>query len=365
MGWIGLFDGETPRFDSDGLTNARLPQGPLPPPNRLMPRGTLMAETRLSPDGRPRTLLQIERDHPWRFSLTLQALPGGSFTLIETQQDRMRHVTLPHVPDGRMDLIRLIYRWDAPGKTGRLTMERPEADSSHSVAMTQPHPLPMADLAQLVIHPHHREAEAGSGISLLALSDRIEPQGPLPGLTGNVPVATPSGYRPAGALRRGDLILSQSGKAVPVLQTVKQRMPAHGTLRPVRLRAPYFGLRRDITVAPHQRLVIGGSQVEYLFGSEAVLIPARHLINNVSAMPAQGPDLVTYHHLLLPGHEVIDAAGCPVESLYVGRLRRKQAALAASLLAPFDRAQLPEHPQPVWPVLKPFEAVALALSRVA
>lgn len=363
MGWIGLFDGQNHHFDAGGLDTGAPATGKLPPFDRLMPRGTLMVETRLSPDGRPRRMLSIRRSYPWRFSLSLQALPGGGFILIETQQDRVRHVTLPHVPDGRMDVIRLIYRWDAPGKWARLTMERPETDTSHSVDMSLPHPMPMADLAQILIHPHHREADAA--ISLLALSDGIEPQGPLPGLTGNVPVATPDGYVPAGYLKRGDLVLTQTGAAVPVLHTVRQIMPAHGSLRPVRLRAPYYGLRRDIIVAPHQRLVIGGSQVEYLFGCEAVLVPARHLVNRVSALAASGADLVTYHHLLLPGHEVIKVAGCPVESLYIGRLRRKPDQLAASLLAPFERAQLPEHPQPVWPVLKPFEAIALALSRAA
>lgn len=363
MGWIGLFDGENHRFDQRGIEADTLPSNKIPGDDILMPKGTLMAETRLSPDGRPRTLLQIQRTHPWHFSLSLQALPGGGFILIESQEDQMRHATLPHIPDGRMDLIRLTYRWDAPEKWGRLTMKRPETDTSHSVAMAPPHPLPMAELTQAIIHPHRREQN--SGISLLALSDTIEPQGPMPGLTGNTPIATPSGYIPAGYLKRGDLVLTQSGESVPVLQTVKQIMPAHGSLRPVRLRAPYFGLRRDIVVAPHQRLVIDGSQVEYLFGREAVLVPARHLINGVSALYATGPDLVTYHHLLLPGHEVINAAGAPVASLYIGRLRRKPEQLAASLLAPFNRAHLPEHPQPVWPVLKPFEAVALALSRVA
>ena len=363
MGWIGLFNGQDHRFDTSGIETDTQSSNTLPPGDALMPNGTLLVETRLAPDGRPRTMLRVDRNHPWRFSLSLQALPGGGFILIETQNDRMRHVTLPHVPDGRMDVIRLIYRWDAPEKRGSLTMERPETDTSYSVEVAAPHPLPTADLAQALIHPHCREPNAG--ISLLALSDRIEPQGPLPGLTGNVPVATPNGYVPAGYLKRGDLVLTQSGDAVPVLQTVRQVMPAHGSLAPVRLRAPYFGLRRDVVVAPHQRLVIDGSQVEYLFGSEAVLVPARHLINGVSALKATGPDFVTYHHLLLPGHEVIDAAGCPVESLYVGRLRRKPEQLAASLLAPFNRAHLPEHPQPAWPVLKPFEAIALALSRVA
>ena len=363
MGWIGLFDGQDHRFDEAGLVQDNAPFSGLPSPETLMPRGSLLVETRLSPDGRPRTLLKIQRDHPWHFSLSLQALPGGGFILIETQEDRMRHVTLPHIPDGRMDLIRLTYRWDAPRKWGCLTMERPETDSSHSVDISGPHPLPMADLAQVMLHPHYREPN--SDISLMGVSDQIEPHGPLPGLTGNIPVATPNGYVPAGYLKRGDLVLTDSGDAVPVLQTVQQVMPAHGSLRPVRLRAPYYGLRRDIVVAPHQRLVISGSQVEYLFGREAVLVPARHLINGVSALYATGPDFVTYHHLLLPDHEVIDAAGCPVESLYIGRIRRKPEQLAASLLSPFDRAHLPEHAQPVWPVLKPFEAIALALSRVA
>lgn len=363
MGWIGLFNGQNHLFDPAGIKDGPSRVKPLPSPDLLMPRGSLMVETRLSPDGKPRKMIEVRRTHPWPFSLSLQALPGGGFILIESQNDRMRHVTLPHVPDGRMDVIRLTYRWDAPAKWGRFTMERPETDSSHSVDIQPPHPLPMADLAQTIIHPHHRHPAAD--ISVIGLSNRVEPHGPLPGLTGNVPIATPYGYKPAGFLKRGDLVLTQSGETVPVLQTVKQTLPAHGTFRPVRLRAPYYGLRRDVVLAPHQRLVLSGSQVEYLFGHEAVLVPACYLINGVSALPAKGPDFVTYHHLLLPNHDVIDAAGCPIESLYVGRLRRKRAPLAASLLASFDRAHLPEHAKPVWPVLKQFKAIALVQSRVA
>ncbi|MFK7940426.1 MAG: Hint domain-containing protein [Roseovarius sp.] len=363
MAWIGLFDGQNHVFDPSGLEPGTTTTQRLPSPDLLMPRGSLMIETRLSPDGKPRKMIEVRRSHPWAFGLSLQALPGGGFILIESQNDRMRHVTLPYVPDGRMDVIRLTYRWDAPGKWGSFTMERPETDSSHTVDIQPPHPLPMADLAQTIIHPHHRDPAAD--ISVLALSDSIEPHGPLPGLTGNVPVATPYGYKPAGFLKRGDLVLTEDGRTVPVLQSVRQTMPALGSLRPVRLRAPYYGLRRDVILAPHQRLVISGTQVEYLFGHEAVLVPARHLINGVSALPAKGPNLVTYHHLLLPNHETIMAAGCPVESLFVGRLRRKPGPLAASILAAFDRAQLPEHAKPVWPVLKPFEAIALAQSRAA
>ena len=110
---------------------------------------------------------------------------------------------------------------------------------------------------------------------------------------------------------------------------------------------------------------MSGSQVEYMFGREAVLVPAQHLLNDRSALPAQGPAFVTYYHLLLAGHEAIVAAGAPVESFYIGRLRRKPDQFESSVLAGFDRSRLPEHPKPVRPVLMPHEAVTLALSRAA
>ncbi len=94
-------------------------------------------------------------------------------------------------------------------------------------------------------------------------------------------------------------------------------------------------------------------------------MPAKHLVNGMSTQFAEGPDVITYHHLLLPGHEAILAAGCPVESLYVGRLRRKPDQLGMSVLAGVDRSRLPEHPKPIWPVLKPFEAITLAMHRAA
>lgn len=361
MGWIGFTNGTGGRFNAAGL-GAYAEPGPVHGEG-LLPRGTLLTETRLSPDGRPQTLLAFRRSHPWHFSFSLQALPGGGFVLIETQGDSMRHATLPHEPDGRMDVVRLSYCWDAPRKWGRLSMERPETEAVCAVTVRPPHPMPLADLKTTLTDPRQREMD--SDVAFAALSNRIEPVGPMPGLTGSVPVATPQGYRPAGSLQRGDLVITETGETVPVLHAVQRRVPAFGSFRPIRLRAPYFGLRRDIVVAPQQRLVLRGSQVEYMFGKEAVLIPARHLVNGTSALYADGPDMVTYHQVLLPGHEVIQAAGCPVESLYIGRLRRKPDQLAASVLAGLDRSRLPEHPKPAWPVLKPFEAITLAMSRAA
>ncbi|MCZ4352942.1 Hint domain-containing protein [Roseovarius aestuarii] len=362
MGWIGLGDHDGGRFDARGLSCAE-PNTPQVATGDVAARGTLLIETYISPEGRPQTLLEFERTHPWSGQVSIQVVPSGGIVLVEALGDDVRHAAVMHDLDGRSDQLRVSYSWDAPGRWGRLALEHLSQGRIYNRVMPPPHPIQMDDLRMITRYPTRRTMDAD--VAFMAVSDQVEPLGPMPGLTSHVPVATPHGDVPVGRLKRGDTVLTSAGEIVPILHTVRQTLPARGSLRPVRLRAPYFGLKRDILVAPHQRLVIGGSQVEYMFGTEAALVPSRHLVNGTSAFYADGPDLVTYHHLLLPGHQVLLAAGCPVESLYIGRLRRDPTALRASVLAGFDRARLPEHPRPIWPVLKPFEAVTLAMVRAA
>jgi hypothetical protein len=142
-------------------------------------------------------------------------------------------------------------------------------------------------------------------------------------------------------------------------------MPSQGVFHPVELKGGYFDLRRDLIVASDQRIVMHGSDVEYMFGHEGVSVPARYLINDSSARLVDAPNRIALYQVVLPNHEAIIASGCPVESLYIGRIRRRPERLAASVLAGIDRSRLPEHAKPVWPLLKPFEAVSLAGSRAA
>jgi hypothetical protein len=58
-------------------------------------------------------------------------------------------------------------------------------------------------------------------------------------------------------------------------------------------------------------------------------------------------------------------AGAPMNSLYIGRIRRKPDDLAQSLLAGIDRNALPEHGREAFKVLKWFEAIQVASSRAA
>lgn len=362
MAWIGLSDAGGCVFNPAGLTAGEMPEGQ-GATQRQMPQGTIMLETRLSPDGRLQSLMSHRRSHPWHSGFSLHSLPDGGLAVASSLGDHVAHGVLHHDGAGRTDVLRISYSWNAPEGWGRLTVERPEGPSCVTITLKAPPPMMMEDLHHMLRDPLRRSMDAD--VIFAALSDRIEPVGPTPTLSLATPVAAAGGYRTASTLQRGDLVYTPSGDLVPVLQTVRRTVPARGNFAPVRLRAPYFGLQQDIIVGPEQRLMISGSEVEYLFGAEAALASAGHMINGVSAMRCDAHILVSYVQVVLPKHEAVLAAGCAVESLYIGRLRRDPAGLAASILCDVPRGALPEHARASYPVLKHFEAVTLADHRAA
>lgn len=371
MAWIAISDFEDNRFCATGLgprsgdlnAQKRVIDPLKADPNALLVRGSIVIETRLSPDGRPQTLLAYERTHPWKSKISLQAIPGGGIAVIIMQGDHVFHTALNHNSEYRTDILRITYSWDAPRRWGRLAIERPELDKVTSIELKNPKPLMLDDIRIMATNPRQRHMD--QDVVFFAVSDDIEPIGPTPTLTARVPVLGPSGYVSAGKLRQGDLVETLETGLVPVLQTVSRTVPARGSFQPVRLRAPYFGLQKDVIVAPDQRLVIGGPEVEYQFGREAVLVPARHLVNGVSAINCAPSLTATYHQIILPQHDTIITAGCPLESLYIGRIRRQPAKLDASLLRCFARNKLPEHRLSSYQMLKPFESVTLVQKRAA
>lgn len=328
----------------------------------LMPRGSIMVETRLSAEGRPQTLLSYERGHPWPGSISMQAVPGGGIVLVLAQGGEVFHTVLRHRQDSRTDILRVTFSWDSEARHGRITVEQPESDAVVARDTPPPPPVLIEDVYTLARRP--QLVETDRDVVFLAVSDRIEPVGPMPSLVAQVPVKTPRGPRPVSELQLGDTVSTRQGGIVPVLARVTRRVPALGSFRPVRMRAPYFGLRHDLVVAPHQRLVVGGSEVEYIFGRERVLIPALSLVDGFAAIYEEGVQQVRYHQLMLPGHEPVVSAGVELESLYVGRLRRREH-LSRTLLADVDVALLPEHARAGLKVLRPFEAITLAEARAA
>ncbi|MCT4559091.1 MAG: Hint domain-containing protein [Pelagimonas sp.] len=329
----------------------------------LVPRGSIMIETRLSDEGRPQTLLSYERDHPWKGGISVRAVPGGSIILVLCQGEQVFHTVLQHHQDGRADVLRVTFSWDSEDRKGKIAVERPESDEVVVQETPAPPPMLLEDIYTLTCRP--QLCEMDPDVLFFAVSDEIEPVGPMASVVGQVPVLTPEGYRPMRDLKCGDHVMTRQNGAVPVLAQISRRVPALGSFKPVRLRAPYFGLRHDLIVAPHQRLVIGGSEVEYIFGRQAVLIPAASLVNGFAAYYEEGVQIVRYHQLLLPRHEPFISADSELESLYVGRLRRRREELKQTVLNDIPARLLPEHARSGLKVLQAFEAITLAEARAA
>lgn len=364
MTWIAIADHSERRLSLRGLGEDKC-EKPLfdDRPETLLNHGTLLMETRPSPDGRPQVLFGYKNPYPHLRSLTFQAVPGGGISMVQVHGEAISHAAISYQNRGRTDVLRIIYSWDIEAGWARLTLERPEDEHVVTVPVANPHPLTLEDIRDLMLG--RRNHTFAPDMIFAALSDRIEPIGPAPTLHPETPLATPWGYRPVSQLRRGDTVLTQGGDVVPVLHRVNRTVPARGSFRPLRLRAPYFGLQQDVVVAPDQRLRIDGPEVEYLFNEEAVLVPARHLVNGFAALEEPVGPVTTYTQLVLPGHDTVLAGGTALESLYIGRIRRNAQRLASSVLHDADRSSLPEHGRPGHQVLKWYEAIHLARRRAA
>ena len=365
MTWIAIADHNQRQFSSQGISKAQRGVPELETDHDIpMARGSLLLETRVSAHERPQLVLGIERGFEHRMRFAMMALPGGGISVVHSRGSETLHGVLNHDSSAlRTDILRITYSWDMAHNWARLVVERPDVSRSFQVLLSNPVPLLLSDVREMTLNP--ATTQMAPDVLFFAFSDRIEPIGPMPGMTTTTPVSTPFGPKAIGDLKRGELVETLNGDAVPVLQVLRRTVPAYGLFEPVRLRHPSFGLERDIVVAPGQRLVIGGSRVEYLFNAEHVLVPARHLINGSAALRERDHKLVTYTQVLLPDHEAIHAAGTFMESLNVGRIRRNPEILRSSLLGQFPRQYLPEHSVPAFPVLGSFEALILAEQRAA
>lgn len=359
MTWFGVTDHAEGRFSKTGLCG-----GPKASSlGKLLERGTLMFETQVAGQDCPHDLLGFSHPFPWPRDLTFRGIPGGGISMVHRNDTDTTHAAVRWADDGRTNTLRVTYAWNAPEGWGRLALERPEGNQIVCRPVHLPRPLMTTDLRDLMLA--HPGRILSNEVRFGAVSDHILPVGPMPSLHPSTPIATPSGYRAAESLKRGDTVLTDVGDIAPVLHTVRHSVPARGSFAPVRVRAPYFGLQRDIVVAPEQRLVISGSDVEYIFGQEAVLVPARHLVNGHAAIWSDAASTADYVQVILPRHEALVAAGCALESLYIGRMRRDAERLDASILADIPSRLLPEHGRPIHQVLGPFEAITLVGQRAA
>jgi hypothetical protein len=353
MGWLAWSGGgETAAFHSSVT------------PDAMIETGALVIEAPLPSDLRAATILEVASLHPKPSLLRIQSIPGEGFSVLLSSGSHVFHALISHTLQARVDSFRLTLNWDAGTGGGLLSIEHPGDDAALFTrelagCIEMPGALILGALSEM------RSSSVLQNLSYIGFHKGPLSIGPTPTLDYHTPVLTPQGYRKVGAMQPGDTVLSSSGDIVPVLGVFKKVTPAFGSNAPVRLRAPYFGLQSDLVMAGTQRLIVGGSDVEYTFGRDTVLIPAQHLINGTAAIAQPTTGTMTYFQLLLPLGEAFFASELSLESLFIGRLRRRKDIFEYTTLAALPRNLLPEHAATVSQILRPFEAVTLAAMRAA
>ncbi|QFU09598.1 hypothetical protein PARPLA_00843 [Rhodobacteraceae bacterium THAF1] len=135
---------------------------------------------------------------------------------------------------------------------------------------------------------------------------------------------TPTGPIAVEHLRPGDTLRTKDAGDQPILWTGSReysgaRLHALPHLRPVRIPNAAFGAgdpRGDLLVSPDHRLLIQGAAAHALFNTPEVLVTAADLVGRCGIGVDRSARDVTYHHILLPRHEIVWANGMATESFH-------------------------------------------------
>ncbi len=364
MSWIGLSDLNIAAFDPAGVHRGSNRFSAVAQ-EAILPVGTLLIETVFTARARrPQRLLRFERRAGWLRALQITLDSQGLLTVALAQGATASHARLHIDPPPPETCLRITYGWDAPGRRAILTLENLDQELIYQVEAPDPLPLPLSDLREIILSRH--DTRLGHETRFIALSDRIEPVGLPLGVAAGTPVETPSGPRLIERLRLGDEVLTWRGEARPVRWIARREVPALGRFAPLRLRAPYHGLTRDILCAPDHRVLVSGADTEYHLGQTSVLVEAAHLVDDAGVRfeHPQEPT-IWYHNILLDGHECLKYAGMWAESLFVGAMGRNPELMATTALADLPASAIPRHTRFALPVVSGVQARALAHSMSA
>ncbi|MBF9042348.1 hypothetical protein HKCCE4037_03355 [Rhodobacterales bacterium HKCCE4037] len=153
---------------------------------------------------------------------------------------------------------------------------------------------------------------------IAAIAPSYVPATDLPGIESGAIVETAQGPRPVDALQAGDLLCDAEGELRPLRWIEARPRLCIGRTAPMRLRAPYFGLARDLVVTPQTRLLQTGPVVDYLCGTEAVLAQVGDLANGRAVFRDRQQAVRNFYHMMLDDPACILIEKCAIETAHLG-----------------------------------------------
>jgi hypothetical protein len=145
---------------------------------------------------------------------------------------------------------------------------------------------------------------------------------------------TPDGPRRVSDLKAGDRLITRTGQIRRIVATnVRHVSPIElfrdTRLLPVCIAAGALGgglPERDLYVSRQHRILVSSRIARRICGHDEVLIPAFRLVGIPGIDIARTITPISYHHVLLEGHDIVLANGAPAETLFLGPV--STAALA-------------------------------------
>lgn len=130
-------------------------------------------------------------------------------------------------------------------------------------------------------------------------------------------IETDKGQVPVESLQCGDLVVTLDNELQKIRWIGHRTIAAENAMAPIVFAKNAIGNRRDLRVSPQHRILMTGWRAELLFGTEEILVAAKHLVNGDTIYREPTPK-ITYFHLLFDQHEIIFAEGCAAESFHPG-----------------------------------------------
>ena len=355
MTWIAVCDFDKPVFNLNGVDSPVLTHSGA---TDVLVKGTLLLEAMISPSKTDHVLLDYRCGGDWPFRLNIQKATDGTFWIYIEQSAAQNHLhaietDLAHFAG----TVQLNYSWNGPKRIGLLTISVAQTGQVFSTQLDAPCPMPLQALSDMTLSGNGQLFTQAT--RFFAISDQIEPIGVQTSISPFGVIKTPNGLRQLSDLHQGMMVDCSRYGAQPVEWVQTQTRPAAGSNLPIRLLAPFLGLKQDLIVAADQRVAMGGPDVEYLFGEETVLVQAKDLIHGPMANIASGYRTIDYTQVYLQRHALMNVNGCDMESLFVTEMTQT-ALMGLDANHPFrDLTEFHPHHTLARPCLRGFEAMTL------
>lgn len=245
-------------------------------PDRVIDDGLFICEVAL-PLASTTVLLDWQTTEPEATTFSIFLDQDRGVVVLHRRGDTIHRHMLPGPLPFGSGSARITYGWGRRSGKWSLTFGRIGMGEECRAVGINPICLSTTSLAALC-----RSDGAGSrhpSLLWFGVTQGASPPERAPWIGLRTPIETVRGPVPAGRLTVGDLICTADNGLQPVLGLQRLRLPSRGSFAPVILRAPFLGQGTDVLISADQQVVISGTEVEYMFGVEEVLISAGALAN--------------------------------------------------------------------------------------